>query len=127
MIKDSAVVQLDSVSSKLFIPDFWVTAPEYGTYIKRDDNFDNGLILTEQQVKVLLNRDRSDPRTLLNPDNMRDFLDYFGNGKYNLIIERFKLSSDAQVVAFYNYIEYSVWNFLKQKSDYNNIAMGSLM
>ena len=47
MIKDSNVVQLDSVSSKLFIPDFWVTAPEYGTYIKRDDKFDNDLILSE--------------------------------------------------------------------------------
>ena len=47
MIKDPAVVQLDSVSSSLFIPDFWVTAPEYGTYIKRDDNYDNGLTLSE--------------------------------------------------------------------------------
>ena len=42
-------------------------------------------------------------------------------------MNRFKLSSIEQVDAFYDYIEYAVKKFFRQDSDYNNIAMGSLM
>ena len=58
---------------------------------------------------------------------MRDFLDFYSTKRYNHIMSRFKLSSIEQVDAFYDYIEYAVKKFFRQDSDYNNIAMGSLM
>ena len=43
----NGVVKMGTVSSTLFIPNFFVTAPEYGHYIKTDDRFANDLILTK--------------------------------------------------------------------------------
>ena len=58
---------------------------------------------------------------------MREFLDFYGNRRYNQIMNRFNFSSVDQVDAFYDYIEFAVKKFFRQDSDYNNIAMGSLM
>ena len=43
----NGVTKMGTVSSTLFIPDFFVTAPEYGHYVKTDDRFANDLILTK--------------------------------------------------------------------------------
>ena len=118
---------MSSVASSIFLPNFYVTEPEYGYFIRHHDQYSNDLILNLEQSHILLNRDRSDPRTLLNSDNMRDFLDFYSTKRYNHIMNRFKLSSIEQVDAFYDYIEYAVKKFFRQDSDYNNIAMGSLM
>ena len=40
-----------------------------------------------------LKQARDDYRTLLNPDNMRDFLDYYESGSYAQIMHRFRLTS----------------------------------
>ena len=61
MINVTNVQWLDSVSSDIFIPDFYVTQPEYGYFVKNSDQFSDDLILTKEQAKVLLNEDRSDP------------------------------------------------------------------
>ena len=94
MIKGSNIKWMSSVASDNFIPNFWVKQPEYGDYVKTSEQFSDDLLLTKGQVKLLLNEDRSDPRTLLNPDNMRAFLDYRNNGMYVQILTRFQLSSE---------------------------------
>ena len=99
---------MNSVASGLFIPDFFVTQPEYGYFVKQSDQFSDDLVFTKEQAKVLLNEDRSDPRTLLNPDNMRAFLDYRDNGLYSQILNRFKLVSEDQAEALYAYIQHAV-------------------
>ena len=48
MIQGNNIIKMGSVASKLFIPDFFVTQPEYGYYIKHNENFDNDLILTQE-------------------------------------------------------------------------------
>ena len=69
---------IDSVDSDLFVPDIYATQPEFGYYLAYDW-YNSSLTLNAYQSKVLLKQDRDDYRTFLNPDNIRDFIEYYDN------------------------------------------------
>ena len=83
---------IDSVDSDLFVPDIYATQPEFGYYLAYD-YYNGSLSLNTHQSKTLLKQDRNDFRTFLNPDNIRDFIEYYENRQYVLIMNRFELTS----------------------------------
>ena len=48
MIKGDNIQYMNSVASDLFIPDFFVTQPEYGYFVKQSDQFSDDLVFTKQ-------------------------------------------------------------------------------
>lgn len=86
---------IDSVDSAQFVPDIFTTQPEFGYWLAHDGalKYDSSLALSVDQSKTLLKQARDDYRTLLNPDNIRDFLDYYESGSYAQIMHRFRLTS----------------------------------
>ena len=83
---------IDSGDSDLLVPDTYATHPEFGYYLAFDW-YDRSLSLNQHQSKVLLKQDKNDYRTFLNPDNIRDFIEYYENKQYILIMNRFELTS----------------------------------
>jgi DNA modification methylase len=88
----SGVAVLNSIADPIFDSNF-VSPPEYGVYAQSKGL--GSLVLSNSQVKLLLNPSTSDYQTLLNPDNMRAFYKQYVEGGYSNIFTRYGFTSNA--------------------------------
>ena len=66
-------------------------------------------------------------QSLLNPENIHEYLLDYTYGNYEDIKKRFALNSNMQVDAMYDYLIDATVIFLQQDCNYESVAYGSLL
>lgn len=99
--------------------------PEFGTFVIQNGRPD--LILTAQQSGALLAQSTDNYQTMLNPDNIRAFMNGVLEGEFANLQTRYGFRDQDQCQFFYNYLIYLVENSLLDNGPIENIAMGGLV
>jgi hypothetical protein len=95
--------------------------PEFAFFIRNNDTYKDtaeDLLMTSSQVKPLFDADTSSYRTLLNPNNIREFFEAYQLSDWANIYRRFGLSSQTQVHALYDYLFYNINYLLQSEQNY---------